>query len=179
MEQKGGVFSMIVKSAGIVDGIIQDRFGKRGTQFSKSGMATYSLPVEIEDAPEGTVSFSLFLEDKDSVPVCGFAWIHWTVAGLVRTKIEENESIHAKDFVQGTNSLSGRLGNLSRMEAACYDGMSPPDRPHLYELHAYALDFLPNLKQGFYMNELFHAMRGHILAQADICGIYFAKNEKV
>jgi hypothetical protein len=130
--------------------------------------------VEILDAPDGTVSYALFLEDKDAVPVCGFSWIHWTVAGLTRTWLEENESIRAADFVQGTNSLSGRLGKLSRMEAACYDGMSPPDGPHLYELHAYALDFLPDLQNGFYMNELFHAMKGHILAQADVSGIYFA-----
>jgi len=165
---------MIVTSAGIVDKIIQDRFGKRGTQFAKSGMATYSLPVEISQAPAGTVSYALFLEDKDAVPVCGFSWIHWTVADLTRTKLEENESIHAKDFVQGTNSLSGKLGNLSRMEAACYDGMSPPDGPHLYELHAYALDTLLTLQPGFYMNELFHAMQGHVLAEAQISGIYFA-----
>lgn len=166
---------MKVTSTGIVNGIIQDRFGSRGTQFAKSGMATYSLPVEISDEPEATVSFALFLEDKDAVPVCGFSWIHWTVAGLTRTKLEENESIHAKDFVQGTNSLSGKLGNMSRMEAACYDGMSPPDRPHLYELHAYALDISPSLQPGFYMNELFHAMSGHILAEAVVSGIYFAK----
>ena len=164
---------MIVTSRGIVDGVFQDRFGKRGTQFGKSGMATYSIPVEISDAPEGTVSYALFLEDKDAVPVCGFSWIHWTVAGLTRSWLEENESIRAADFVQGTNSLSGKLGKLNRMEAACYDGMSPPDGPHLYELHAYALDFLPDLQNGFYMNELFHAMKGHILAQADVSGIYF------
>jgi len=166
---------MKVTSAGIVNGIIQDRFGKRGTQFTKSGMATYSLPVAILEAPAGTVSFALFLEDKDAVPVCGFSWIHWTVAGLTRTKLEENESIHAKDFVQGTNSLSGRLGNLSRMEAACYDGMSPPDRPHQYDLHAYALDIMPKLQNGFYMNELFHAMNGHVLEEAVISGTYFDK----
>jgi len=166
---------MKVTSTGIIDGIIQDRFGKGGTQFAPSGMATYSLPVGISEAPPGTVSYALFLEDKDAVPVCGFSWIHWTVAGLTRTKLEENESIHAKDFVQGTNSQSGKLGNLSRMEAACYAGMSPPDAPHLYELHAYALDFMPALKTGFYMNELFHAMHGHILAEAVVSGMYFDK----
>lgn len=163
---------MIVSSAGIVDKVIQDRFGKRGTQFHASGMSTYSLPVEISGAPEGTVSYALFLEDRDAVPVCGFSWIHWLVADLTRTKLEENESIRAKDFVQGTNSMSGRLGSMNRYEAACYEGMSPPNTPHLYELHAYALDYLPNLQKGFYMNELFHAMHGHILAEASVSGIY-------
>ena len=166
---------MIVTSTGIVNGVIADRFGKCGTQFTKSGMASYSLPVEIKDAPEGTVSYALFLEDKDAVPVCGFSWIHWTVAGLTRTSLQENESIRATDFVQGTNSLSGKLGGLSRMEAACYDGMSPPDAPHLYELHAYALDFIPKLQKGFYMNELFHAMNGHVLEEAVVSGMYLDK----
>lgn len=163
---------MKVTSTGIVDGVIQDRFGKHGKQFSPSGLATYSLPVEISDAPEGTVSYALFLEDKDAVPVCGFSWIHWTVAGLKRMKLEENESVSAADFVQGTTSASSRLGGHGRIEAACYDGMSPPDRPHLYELHAYALDVVPDLEKGFYMNELFHAMRGHILAEATVTGTY-------
>jgi len=42
----------------------------------------------------------------------------------------------------------------------------------LYELHAYALDFVPALETGFYMNELFHAIRGHVLAEALVSGLY-------
>ena len=163
---------MRVTSDGIEGGRIADRFGNRGTQFAPDGMPNYSLPVRIEDAPAGTISFALFLEDPDAIPVCGFSWIHWTVACLTRPTLEENESIHARDFVQGTNSRSGRLGGMSRMSAACYDGMSPPDRPHEYILHAYALDILPDLADGFYWNELLRAMRGHILAEASVYGIY-------
>ena len=62
---------MIVTSTGIIDGKIQDQYGGRGTQFNENGIPTYSLPFKIEEALEGTVSFAVILEDKDSYPVTG------------------------------------------------------------------------------------------------------------
>ena len=38
-----------------------------------------------------------------------------------------------------------------------------PDKNHLYELHVFALDKVLGLQQGFLLNELHHAMEGHIL----------------
>lgn len=67
---------MYVTSTEIVNGIIENRFGERGTQFNENGIPTYSLPVKFENAPEGTCSFALVLEDKDAYPVTGgFVWI--------------------------------------------------------------------------------------------------------
>lgn len=48
----------------------------------------------------------------------------------------------------------------------------PPDQPHLYELHVYALDIELDLQNGFYLNELHHAMNDHILDTAILKGIY-------
>ena len=77
---------MKVTSTGILHGVISDEYGKRGTQFNAHGMPTYSLPLSIQDAPAGTVSYAIVLEDKDAYPVSGgFVWIHWTVANLTRT----------------------------------------------------------------------------------------------
>lgn len=164
---------MKVSSYGIVNGVIEEKYGKRGTQFNQGGMPTYSLPVLIEDAPKGTVSYAVFLEDKDAVPVCGFSWIHWTAANITKTELAKNESITATDYVQGTNSWSGPLGgNQSISETSCYGGMAPPDAPHVYELHVFALDTILDLQNGFYMNELFKAMEGHILDHATIKGSY-------
>ena len=50
--------------------------------------------------------------------------------------------------------------------------MAPPNAPHLYETHVYALDTLLDLKPGFYMNELYHAMDGHILDCFTLKGEY-------
>ena len=45
---------MIVTSTGIIDGVIQDQYGGRGTQFNENGVPTFSLPLKIEEAPERT-----------------------------------------------------------------------------------------------------------------------------
>lgn len=163
---------MKVTSTGIVNGVIEDKYGKRGNQFNKGGMPTYSLPLKFEDAPEHTVSFAVFLEDKDSVPVCGFAWIHWLAANITKDELKENESITATDFIQGTTSWHSKLGDIGRLEASVYGGMAPPYRLHVYEIHVFALDTTLNLEKGFYMNELFEAMDGHILDRFTLKGSY-------
>ena len=39
-------------------------------------------------------------------------------------------------------------------------------RDHTYTLRVYALDNAPQLREGFWLNELLHAMEGHILGEA-------------
>lgn len=168
------VFFMIVTSTGIINGIIQDKFGGRGTQFNENGVPTYSLPLKIEDVPEGTRSVALVLEDKDAYPVTGgFTWVHWLAANITRHELKENESQTATDFVQGCNSWISIQGNQQSKELSCYyGGMTPPDQTHTYELHIYALDKLLNLTTGFYLNELYHEMEGHILEKYTLKGAY-------
>ncbi len=165
---------MNVISNGITDGIIDPKYGGHGTDFNENGVPTCSLPFLITDAPAGTVSFALVLEDKDAYPVTGgFVWIHWLAANITRTELKENESQTATDFVQGCNSWSSIQGGKQSAElSSFYGGMTPPDRPHLYELHVYALDQLLDLKRGFLLNELYHRMNGHILSECTLKGIY-------
>ena len=120
----GGDKKMTISSSGIVNGVIQDKYGKRGTQFTQNGMPNYSLPIKIENVPEGTKTFAIFLEDKDAIPVAGFSWIHWVAANIRTNELEENASLLRKDeFVQGRNSWSASLlGNdaLSVEESSMY-----------------------------------------------------------
>lgn len=166
---------MTVTSSGIKGGVIELKYGKHGAHFLK-GMPDYSLPLEIHNAPEGTRSFAIFLEDKDAIPVSRFSWIHWVVANLTVPSLEENASASPRGrFVQGVNSWASRLLGDSRLtdaEAARYGGMAPPDATHVYEIHVYALDTVLDLKDGFYANALFKAMKGHILAQYTLEGSY-------
>ena len=46
------------------------------------------------------------------------------------------------------------------------------DKSHTYELHIYALDKILDLKNGFFLNELYESMEGHILDEAILKGIY-------
>lgn len=165
---------MKVISSGIMNGVIQSQYGARGTEFNENHIPTYSLPFKVENAPKGTVSLAIVLEDKDAYPVTGgFVWIHWLAANFTRFEIKENESQTATDFIQGRNSWTSIQGGEQSAELSCYyGGMTPPDKPHLYELHVFALDKMLDIKQGFLLNELYHAMDGHILEQYTLKGTY-------
>lgn len=163
---------MKVTSSAIVKGAFEDKYGKRGNQFTPNGMPSYSVPFEITDAPEGTKSFVVVIEDKDAITASGFVWIHWLIANLHRTSVSENESQTATDFIQGANSWASKLGGFSIEEASAYGGMAPPNCLHRYEIIVYALDTDLDLTQGFRFNDLHFAMQGHILAQAVVMGTY-------
>ena len=164
---------MIVTSTGIINGFISKKYGGYGTQFNENNIPSYSLPFKIENAPENTFSFAFVLEDKDAYPVVGFTWIHWLGANLKKNEVKENESQTATDFIQGANSWISVQGNQqNREQASCYGGRTPPDKAHTYELHIFALDKVLDLKRGFYLNELYEQMEGHILEEAVLKGIY-------
>ncbi len=164
---------MKLSSSGLrQDGRFDDKYGKRGK-------APCSLPFRIEDAPEGTRSFAVYFEDKDSIPVCGFAWIHWLISDLRNTEVPEGAAQDPKGFTQGSTSLyrglsNPKFGGVSRADSCTYVPMAPPDKPHCYELHVYALDTILPLPKGFYWNELYHAMAGHVLEEAVLSGWYDA-----
>lgn len=165
---------MKVTSTGIVNGVILDKYGKRGNRLNQNGMPTLSPPLQIEEAPEGTVSFAIICEDRDAYPVSGgFSWIHWLVADLTQPWLEEDASQTGTGFVQGYNSWASPLGGgQSRELSSFYGGMAPPNEPHLYEFQVYALDRMLGLENGFGLNQLWRAMDGHILAQATLKGWY-------
>ncbi|MEG0476702.1 MAG: YbhB/YbcL family Raf kinase inhibitor-like protein [Raoultibacter sp.] len=165
---------MLVSSSGIVNGVYDAKYGARGSQVNAQGVPDYSIPFTIEEAPAQTQSYAIVLEDKDAYPVSGgFAWIHWLAANITRTDIAENESRTASDFVQGANSWTSLQGGQQSADlSSFYGGMCPPDAPHIYELHVYALDTLLDLERGFLFNELHRKMDGHILDSYTLKGLY-------
>lgn len=165
---------MIVTSTGIHNGKFDDKYGKRGEQFNQNGIPTYSIPLRFEQAPKETVSFALVLEDKDAYPVTGgFSWIHWLAANITRNELYENDSVLSNDFVQGVNSWTSiQGGKQSKNLSSYYGGMTPPDSPHLYEVHVYALDTKLEIENGFLLNELHRKMENHILDQYTLKAYY-------
>lgn len=164
---------MKVICKGIKNGVFEDKYGFRGP-CNPLGMPIYSIPLTFEDIPEGTKSFAVVLEDKDAYPVSGgFAWIHWLAANIQKTELMENESQTATDFVQGINSwLSVQGGAHPAESCSFYGGMAPPNEPHTYEIHVYALDKILDLANGFMLHDLHRQMRGHILDKETIYGDY-------
>ena len=121
------------------------------------------------------MSNAFILDDYDAVPVCGFNWIHGLGCDLMKTSVREGESRHTTAFTEGCNSWHSIADKLTVDQATGYGGMAPPDKTHRYTLKVYALDAELMLQRGFMLNNLYFSMRGHVLAHAEVMGLYSPK----
>lgn len=162
-----------IESKGIINGIIKEEYGGNGKEFIKN-VPSKSIPLEWKNIPKKTKSFVIIMEDYDAIPVMGFSWIHWSVGDIPADKkaLLENESRINAELIQGANSWGSSLGGLAREDASYYGGPWPPDKDHTYKITIYALDIELGLKNGYYLNEVYHKMEGHVLGTASINGIY-------
>jgi|GEM_PF-12766 len=113
----------------------------------------------IENIPDGAKSLALIVDDPDA-PVG--TWIHWIVYNLPVTR-------HISE-----NSVPGTLGVTSSQRSE-YSGPCPPSGTHRYFFKIYALNEKLNLPQGRSKAELLNAMKGHILDEAELIGLYKRK----
>ena len=125
-----------------------------------------SPPLAWREAPAGTRSFALIMDDPDA-PVGTFThWILWDIPGEA-SSLEEGMAKAAEvgSIKQGRNDFRS-IG---------YGGPCPPrgHGPHRYFFKLYALD-VPTLglAGGSSRGRLETAMRGHILAEAQVMGTY-------
>ncbi len=149
-------------------GYLDDLYGRRANVSA----GPVSFPINIADVPAGTKTLALTLVDFDAIPVGGLPWIHWIVANIPADVVDIPENASRSgviDFVQGHNSLAGDIfGETDPEITTRYANPAPPDQDHAYTLTVYALDTVLPLKEGFWMNELYHAMANHILDEAKI-----------
>jgi Raf kinase inhibitor-like YbhB/YbcL family protein len=139
--------------------------------FSHNGMipsihtcdgADVSPPLSIAGVPKGTMSLALIVDDPDA-PVG--TWVHWVVwnIGAGTKEIPENSVPHGA--LEGTNDFRKRK----------YGGPCPPSGTHRYFFKLYALDAPLPLKPGAAKAQVEEAMKGHVLAQAELIGLYKRK----
>ena len=169
-----GVNSMAIslESKGIKNGNISAEYGKHGNSMM-DGMPSLSIPLNWKGAPKGTKSFVLVMEDYDAIPVAGFSWIHWVaVIPGDYTELKENASRDDKKILQGINSWASSMGGVDREKASFYGGPAPPDKAHTYTFRLYALDKELKFDGTFYLNELYKAMKGHVLESTELEGSY-------
>lgn len=156
-------------------GFLPDVFAKHAPSSNRvDGTPTRSFPFDVTDIPTAARALAIAFIDYDSIPVCGFAWIHWTAAlrlppeGGGRLLVPENASnLQAFGMVQGRNSSAAARGEAGNPQVAHrYNGPQPPDGAHVYTLYVHALDDMPTLTEGFWANKLVWAIKGHVLATA-------------
>ncbi|MFB3926684.1 MAG: YbhB/YbcL family Raf kinase inhibitor-like protein [Syntrophales bacterium] len=126
-----------------------------------------SPPLEWSGAPPATKSFALISDDPDAP---SGTWVHWVVYNIppASTKIPENIPPE-KNFPGG-----GKHGTTDFRRIG-YGGPCPPSGTHRYFFKLYALDSMLDLPAGATKAELLKAMKGHVLAEAELMGKYKRK----
>lgn len=116
-----------------------------------------SPALRVSGIPGRARTLALIVHDPDAPKPGGMT--HWVVWNLpVNGYIPEN----FRGAMQGEN------GNHENR----YTGMCPPNGVHHYHFRVYALDTRLNLDRRTGKEELERAMRGHILAEGEIVGLY-------
>jgi len=126
-----------------------------------------SPPLAWSDAPEGTKSFALIVDDPDAPDPAApqRTWVHWVLADIPATETHIDEGASPSGLPSGT-----RIGKNDWGKPA-YGGPCPPMGRHRYFHKVYALDAVIELT-SFNKADLERAMRGHVLAQAELVGTY-------
>ena len=130
-------------------------------KFSREG-GNVSPALRIENAPAKAKSLALVVDDPDAP---GGLFTHWLVWNIdPKTNVIEEGSA-PKSAIEGSNDF-GSSG---------YGGPQPPSGTHRYYFKIFALDQALSLPAGAKRGEVDQAMRGHVIAQAQLMGRFSAK----
>ncbi|MBI3553924.1 MAG: YbhB/YbcL family Raf kinase inhibitor-like protein [Elusimicrobia bacterium] len=119
--------------------------------------------------PKETKSFALIMDDPDAPPG---TWVHWVLYDIPAGLKDLPEGVAKKEIVQGVGKHGLCWGVSSFDRVGYYGPLPPPGTPHRYFFKRYALDKELGLKPRATKEQLVKAMEGHILASAELIGLY-------
>jgi Raf kinase inhibitor-like YbhB/YbcL family protein len=119
--------------------------------------ADVNPPLTIDGVPEETKTLVLIVDDPDAPMGTFDHWIVWNIPAATR-RIEENT----------VPSIEG----MSSYRKHAYGGPCPPYGTHRYFFKVYALDTQLDLKLNSTKRDVEKAMKGHILAEGELVGLY-------
>jgi Raf kinase inhibitor-like YbhB/YbcL family protein len=133
------------------EGDIPERFTCKGDDISPS--------LRIDSAPLRTREFALIVTDPDS-PEPDF--VHWVAYG-----IDSGQTVIAEGAAPG-----GAREGMNDFGKTGYGGPCPHEGRHHYVFTLYALDARLDLNAGMKAADLRGLIRDHILAQAELIGLF-------
>ena len=124
-----------------------------------------SPPLAWRGVPAAAKSLALICDDPDA-PMG--TWVHWVLWGMAPSTPGLPEGMPKDAQLPG-----GMWQGLTSAQTAGYHGpCPPPGKPHRYFFKLYALDADLNLPERSNKSALEEAMKGHVLAQAQVMGRY-------
>jgi Raf kinase inhibitor-like YbhB/YbcL family protein len=153
---KGGKIMIITSPAFTEGGMLPAKYTCDGQDISP--------PLEWKNVPAGTKSLAMIHDDPDA-PMG--TWVHWVAYNISPniTMLDEDvkpEKVFNNGMRQGNNDWP-KIG---------YGGPCPPSGTHRYYFKLYALDTMLDLRPGATKAQVLQAMKGHILAEAQLMGKY-------
>ena len=116
-------------------------------------------PLEISGVPEGAKSLALIVDDPDAPSHDFVHWVMWNISSNTR---EIAENMVPQGAAEGMTDF-GKTG---------FGGPCPRSGTHRYYFKLYALDTTFDLPASTSKKELEAAMRGHILDDSELLGLY-------
>jgi Raf kinase inhibitor-like YbhB/YbcL family protein len=119
-------------------------------------------------APAGTKSFALVVDDPDAPDPAAprMVFVHWVLWDLPPGTSGLPEGVRAQDLPPGTQA--GRTD----FRRTSWGGPCPPIGRHRYYFKLYALDAVLGPLGDATKAGLLAAMKGHVLAEAQLVGTY-------
>lgn len=127
-----------------------------------------SPPLNWMGVPEKARSLVLIIDDPDAPDPRApkMVWVHWVLYNIPVEISALNEGVTAAALSPGTAQ------GLNDWKRTAYGGPCPPVGRHRYFHKLYALDRRLDLQGSPVKSEVESAMKGHILAYAELVGSY-------
>jgi Raf kinase inhibitor-like YbhB/YbcL family protein len=116
-------------------------------------------PLEIENCPTEAKSIAFICDDPDASVG---TWVHWVLWNIDPNTKEISENAVPQGAVEGMNDFKRHA----------YGGPCPPSGTHRYFFKVYALDTMLDISPNSTKSALEKAMKGHIIAEGQIIGLY-------
>ena len=122
-------------------------------------------PLQFGGVPAGAKSLALIVDDPDAPDPAApkMTWVHWVVYDLAPT---------TPGLPEGGALPAGARDGLNDWKRIGYGGPCPPVGRHRYFFKLYALDTTLSFAHPPSKQQLEQAMKGHVLAHAELVGTY-------
>lgn len=133
--------------------------------------ADVSVPLAWADIPAGTAELALIVDDPNAPSKR--PWVHWLIWGIPPDCAGLHEGLPRTGRLDDPDGARQGRSSWSGNELG-YRGPAPPPGhgPHHYHFRLYALDRPLDTAPGADRATLDAAMRGHVLAEAELTGVY-------
>ncbi|MGH9377363.1 MAG: YbhB/YbcL family Raf kinase inhibitor-like protein [Terriglobia bacterium] len=134
------------------------------SRYTCSGQ-NVSPELRWNDSSARAVTFAVIVTDPDAP---AGTWTHWVAYNLPAGSRQLPDAVP-----EGNQIQSGGVQGMNDFHHVGYGGpCPPPGKPHRYFFTLYALNTRLGLRPGATRNQVEQAMKGHVLAQAQLMGLY-------